>query len=250
MPDGSGGTRLEVSVILPAFNEVRSVDHVAREVHRVLSQSDFTWEIVVVDDGSTDGSRALMRSLGGLPGVRIVTHEENLGYGAAIKTGIGVVRHPYVAIMDTDGTYTADSLRKILEETAGWDMVVGEREGVKEWKPNVHALGRRGLLALARIFLGAKIPDLNSGLRVMRREVIERWKNDLPDGFSATTTLTMNAHLNGLAVKYVSIEYHKRRGRSKVRPVRDGLRALRTILRIGLAHRAAGETWAQAPREG
>ena len=221
-----------VSVIVPAYNEESGIGSVIAELDRALDGVGCPHEITVVDDGSTDSTAARAEAAG----VRVVRHPTNQGYGAALKTGIRQSSYDLICITDADGTYPIDRIPQLVEHLSDThcDMVVGARTG-----PNVAiSLVRRPakwvLARLAEMVAGKPIPDLNSGLRVFRRETALRFLNLLPDGFSFTATITLAMLNNGYPVDYVPISYSARMGRSKFRPIQDTFNFLGLVLRIAL----------------
>ncbi len=207
-------TAHEVSVVIPAFNEAQ---HVADEVRRVadtLSHSGWEYEIIVVDDGSRDGTAEAAATTG----ARVLRRASNQGYGAALKLGISHARYPWILITDADGTYPVEAIPELLEKAAANDMVVGARIGQTVKVPLVRRPAIRFLGKLASYLAGERLPDLNSGLRLMRKSLVERYRHLLPQGFSFTTTITLASSCNGHAVHYVPINYHARLGNSKIRP--------------------------------
>jgi glycosyltransferase involved in cell wall biosynthesis len=203
-----------VSVIIPAYNEA---DHVAagiEEVRATLAATGWEWEIVVVDDGSVDGTAERAAATG----VRVVQHPKNRGYGAALQTGVSVARHGWILITDADGTYPAESIPALLERGADNDMVVGARVGKVVKIPLIRRPPKWFLRKLAGYLAGVHIPDLNSGMRLMRKDLIERYRHLLPSGFSFTTTITLAAACNEHDLEYVTIDYRARLGESKIRP--------------------------------
>jgi glycosyltransferase involved in cell wall biosynthesis len=222
----------QLSVIIPAFNEEAALDGVINEVRERLQGEHIAADIVVVDDGSIDGTACVARSAG----VRVIQHRSNRGYGAALKTGIAAAHHDSVAIIDADGTYPAAYLPAMLAELDHADMVVGARAG-----NNVNvSLARRPakwvLNHLANYVSNARIPDVNSGLRVFRRDVVMQYFPILPDQFSWTTTITLALHCDKYAVSYLPIEYRARRGDSKIVPWDAGNFAV-LILRTAMLFR-------------
>jgi glycosyltransferase involved in cell wall biosynthesis len=207
-----------VSVVIPAYNEAAHVEGQIRDVHRILEQSDWRYEILVVDDGSTDGTAERAIGAAAECGARVLRRERNRGYGATLKQGIEAARFDWILITDADGTYPVDEIPKILAASDGNAMVVGARTGETVKIPLVRRPAKAFLKILASYLAGQELPDINSGLRLMRRDLIERFVHLLPSGFSFTTTITLAATTNDYAVKYIPIDYHARLGESKIRP--------------------------------
>ena len=204
-----------VSVVIPAYNEA---DHIAAglvDLRKVLEGSSWDFEILVVDDGSEDETAVAAAGAGA--GARVLQHSRNRGYGAALKTGVAASRYGWVLITDADGTYPSTSIPALLERGARNDMVVGARTGRTVRVPLLRRPAKWFLRKLAGYLAGSKLPDLNSGLRLMRKDLIERYRHLLPSGFSFTTTITLAAACNDHDIEYVSIDYHARLGQSKIR---------------------------------
>jgi glycosyltransferase involved in cell wall biosynthesis len=219
-----------LSVIIPAYNEAEGIGKVVREVLAVLATLDRPTELIVVDDGSQDATAAEAETAG----ARLIRHVTNRGYGAALKTGIRRALHDLVCIIDADCTYPAGALRELLDAAPDHDMVVGARLKGDVKIPLIRRPAKAFLRVLASYLSGFAIPDLNSGFRVMRRKVVERYYGILPNGFSFTTTITLAMLVSGFAVRYVPIEYHARSGKSHIRPIRDTLGFFSLILRTVL----------------
>ncbi len=228
-----GGTRASeegeagISVVVPAYNEAGGIVSVIEALQETLAPLDSPWEIIVVDDGSTDTTGALARSAG----ARVLTHPFNIGYGAALKSGIRESRYDTIVITDADGTYPVAEIPNLLAEIGDYDMVVGARTGKEVNIPLIRRPAKWVLNQLANFLVGTRIPDLNSGLRVFRKGVVLSYFKLLPEGFSFTTTITLAMHSDALRVRYHPIDYAKRTGRSKIRPIHDTLNFLQLILR-------------------
>jgi len=212
-----------LSVIIPAYNEESAIAPVIERVRQAVGESA---EIIVVDDGSTDQSGPAARSAG----ARVIRHRGNRGYGAALKTGTAAASHNTIVIIDADGTYPAARIPDLLAALDRADMVVGARTGSHVRIPWARRPAKWLLNRLANYLTRSTIPDLNSGLRVFRRDVVMQYFPILPDQFSWTTTITLAMHCDNYAVAYVPIDYHQRTGRSKIVP-RDAGSFLVLILR-------------------
>lgn len=203
-----------VSVIIPAFNEEESICESVKNVRSVLSKAGIEHEIIVVDDGSTDNTCNLAKTTG----AKVIRHKKNTGYGASLKTGMSVAKNDMIVITDADGTYPSKYLPELIGKMKEADMVVGARTGQNVRIPLVRKPAKWVLGCLANYVTGENIKDLNSGLRVFRREIAEQYLNILPQKFSFTTTITVAMLCDGYDVVYMPIDYHKRTGKSKIVP--------------------------------
>jgi glycosyltransferase involved in cell wall biosynthesis len=219
-----------VSIIVPVFNEAGIVGQVLDTILDQVSQAGVEYEVIVVDDGSTDGTAEVVKARP----VRLIRHGVNRGYGTALKTGIRHSSYPLIAIIDGDGTYPADAMPRLLACMHDRDMAVGARIGAHVRIPFFRRPAKWVLKKLADYLSGFAIPDLNSGLRVFRRQLADRFLAILPDGFSFTTTITLAALTNGYRVEFVPINYYKRTGRSTIKPLRDFLGFLLLIIRVSV----------------
>jgi len=202
-----------VSVVMPAYNEAGMVGQQIEKVREVMDRTNCPYELIVVDDGSTDATAEVVRQ----HGVVLISKKYNRGYGAALKTGIAAAKHDWILIIDADGTYPSESIPSLLQALPEYDMVVAARTGKSVHIPLIRRPMKWVLGRLANYLAGQPIPDLNSGLRVFRKSLAEQFQHLLPAGFSFTSTITMSMLLNDYRVLYVPIDYHKRVGLSKVR---------------------------------
>lgn len=223
-----------VTLVVPAYNEELGIEGVVRRLCALDLGTPM--ELLVVDDGSTDGTRAKLDSLAEEFSVlRVLSHHSNRGYGAALKTGFASATHGVVVITDADATYPEDRIVDLLAcIDAGAEMAVGARTGANVNVPTIRRPAKAVLRHLASYLAETRIPDLNSGLRAFRRELVMTYRPILPNGFSFTTTITLASLTNGHRVDYVTIDYAARSGRSKIRPVRDTLGFTALIIRTVL----------------
>lgn len=230
----------QVSVILPAHNEQQAIRCVLEEVVEVLSDEPLRFEVLVVDDASTDDTVAVAeefaRGCWQCP-VRVIRRNERGGAGAARKLGIRHARGEFIVMLDADATYPAKSIPELLAYLPAYDQVNGARTSEQGTLPWLRRPAKWFIRKLACYLTGHKIPDLNTGLKAFKREEMLQWLWVVPDGFSCVTTMTLAFLTNGYAVKYVPTPYRPRIGRSKFHPVKDTLSYLSTVLRMVLYFR-------------
>ena len=221
----------EVSIIIPAYNEKEGIARVIELLRSLKERYGHLWEIIVVDDGSTDGTPEMVKKF---EDVILIQHPLNRGYGAAIKTGIRHAKYNTLVISDADGTYPINDIPKLITQLPKSDMVVGARHINSSNIPLSRRPAKWMLNKLANYLTGINIPDLNSGLRVMKKDIVLKYFHLLPDGFSFTTTITLAMLTNNYIVEFIPIEYKIRSGRSKIRPIRDTMNFIQLILRTVL----------------
>ena len=238
-----------VTIVIPVLNEEVGLRSLLPDL--LVQARAESWEILVVDDGSSDLSGHVAEELG----ARVTRHPRRRGYGAALKTGIRSARGSLVATMDGDGQHSVKDLCRVVSAAADADMVIGARRGLRQsklWRmPGKWLVG-----LLAEYLAGESIPDLNSGLRVFKRDVVMRYLHLCPDGFSFSTTITLAFLDRGKQIDYVPIDVQQASSRSTV-TVATGLETLFLLLRlatlfqplrlfvtVGLVAIAAGILWA------
>lgn len=225
------GTPNRCAIIVPVYNEERVIADTVDRLKRITASiPSWEFEITCVNDGSSDRSGEL---LAGIDGIRVLTHEVNRGYGAALRTGLDSCRSEWVFIVDADATYPLEDLGRLLEYVQeGADMVVGARRGEGiDLKP-FHRVARWILRKMAHALTGTMVPDLNSGMRVFRYRLYREFRSILPLGFSFTTTITLASLYSNYRLKFVPIDYARRVGDSSIRPVRDFFSFIMLIVRI------------------
>jgi glycosyltransferase involved in cell wall biosynthesis len=228
-----GEPELDVTVVLPVYNEA---GHLEKEIFRIreaLEASTYTYEIMVVDDGSTDGSSEFLREI---DGIRLLQFVQNRGSGSARKYGTLAARGRVVVWTDVDMTYPNDEIPQLVAELDDWDQVVGARRTEEGTVKLLRKPAKWFIRRLASYLSGVKIPDLNSGFRAFRRDVALQFLYLLPTGFSCVTTITMAFLSNGYSVKYYDIDYFPREGNSKFHWWRDTRRYLLQVVRMVLSY--------------
>ncbi len=228
-----GDPEVDVSVVLPVYNES---GHLEKEIHRIresLYASEFSYEIIVVDDGSTDGSGELLRRV---EGIRLLQFATNRGSGSARKYGTMAARGRVVVWTDVDMTYPNDDIPELVRQMRGFDQVVGARRTEEGTIKLLRRPAKWFIRRLASYLSATTIPDLNSGFRAFRRDVALQFLHLLPRGFSCVTTITMTFLNNGYSVKYVPIDYFPREGESKFHWWKDTRRYLLQVVRMVLSY--------------
>lgn len=212
-----------VSVVIAAFNEAEAVGPVVAGIRALVPEV----ELIVVDDGSADGTGDVAEAAG----ARVIRHRRNMGQGASLKTGALAASREHVLFCDADGQHTAEDVRRIIDAFDDCDMCVGARSRDSH-APASRALGKAVLCWAANVLAGERIPDLNSGLRMVRRSVLVKYLHLLPSRFSFSTMLTFALLKANHRICWEPIVARRRVGQSTVRQVRHGSEALLLILRI------------------
>ena len=212
-----------VSVVIPAYNEEPALSTLIEELEGAPSD----YEILVVDDGSTDRTGEILKSRG----IRVIRHPYNIGYGASLKTGIRHAAGEIIAIMDADGQHHLSDLSGLITNLEEYEMVVGARTRESQTSP-LRKPFKVILGWVANYLSGTKIPDLNSGLRVFRKNTVKEFLPILPNGFSFSTTQTLAYLTAGYPVSYLPVKTGGRQGRqSNVRIFTDGFNSVLLIIR-------------------
>ncbi|MDE2512411.1 MAG: glycosyltransferase family 2 protein [Elusimicrobia bacterium] len=221
-------TDLEISAIIPAYNEQDGVAPVVKSLAALLEKHARSFEIIVVDDGSTDATCANA----GAAGVTVLRHPMNRGYGRSLMTGFAKARYPWILMIDADGSYPPEEAEALFAHAPACDLIIGARQGKNYWGTPLEAWRRSIYLRLAGFVAGEEIPDANSGLRLLRKSAFERSMPFLCLGYSFTTTMTLSFIQSGRFVQYVPIRFMERTGKSKVKPFRDILRTLQIMTQM------------------
>ncbi len=217
-----------VSVIIPAYNEEEGLGNVIERVKNTLGLV-CPFEIIVVNDGSNDKTGEIACS----HSVSLIENPANIGYGFSLKRGIRAATHECVVITDADGTYPIEKLPEFIDKfNQGFDMVVGARQGSVYMSSVVKRFARACFKIMSEFVVGKRIPDINSGFRVLRKSKMLPILDDLSNTFSFTTSTTLIFFLRHYFIAYIPIEYHKRAGSSKVHYVRDALIASQIMAEI------------------
>jgi glycosyltransferase involved in cell wall biosynthesis len=225
---GSPGGQLLVSVVIPCLNEAASIERCVILAAQVLADHEIPGEVVVVDNGSTDGSADLAAGAG----ARVV-QEQRRGYGSAYLAGFQAARGTYIVMADADLTYDFNDIPRFIEHLeSGAELVMGDRmDNIKPGAmPWLHRyVGNPVLTGTLNLFFRTGVKDAHCGMRAIRRDVLPRL--DLQTtGMEFASEMVIRAAKQNLAIDQIPIEYHPREGESKLSSFRDGWRHLRFLL--------------------
>jgi glycosyltransferase involved in cell wall biosynthesis len=221
-------TSLEISAVVPAYNEQDGIGPVVRALAEVLKRNAKSFEIIVVDDGSSDKTFDNARDAGAIA----LRHPMNRGYGRSLMTAFAKARYEWILMIDGDGSYPPEEAEKLFEHAPACDLIIGARQGENYWGTPLQARRRSIYLSLASFVAGEDIPDANSGLRLLRRSSFAKSMPFLCLGYSFTTTMTLSFIQAGRFVRYVPIRFVERTGKSKVKFARDILRTLQIMVQM------------------
>lgn len=217
----------KISVVIPAYNEAESIRDIVTEI-RGLDGAD-KWEVIVVNDGSTDDTENAAREAGAL----VISHKYNLGNGASVKRGILASTGDVVVFMDADGQHPPSEIPNLLAHIDEYDMVVAAR--TRDSKVSrFRSIGNFALIQIAQFLSGHKIDDLTSGFRAMKADKLKEFVHLFPRRYSYPTTITLSMLSAGYFVLYVPMKSIKARaaGKSNIKPFQDGIRFINIMMRI------------------
>ena len=215
---------MDISVIIPAKNEAASIGDVVGRIRSAFPKA----EVLVVDDGSTDRTPSLALE----QGAKVISHPQSLGNGAAVKAGARAAAGEVLVFLDADGQHDPADIPRLLEKLdEGYDMVVGARSSSSH--ANSARLAANGIYnVIASMVTGHRVPDLTSGFRAVKADLFRKFLYLLPNGFSYPTTITMAFLRAGFPVTFLPIVAQKRKGKSHIKPIRDGVRFMVIIFKI------------------
>ncbi|MGM0932674.1 MAG: glycosyltransferase family 2 protein [Bacteroidota bacterium] len=217
----------KLTIIIPCFNEESGIKKTIEDL--LYYKNNIGWDILVIDDGSTDNTPNILSRFS--KDISIITHSVNKGYGASLKTGILNTSTDFVAFYDADGQHRPEDLENMFKKISDFDMLIGAR-GKNSHQDWMRKPGKWVLSKVANYLTNRKIPDLNSGLRVIKREKIVNLLHLFPDGFSFSTTSTIAFMYLSQKVEYYPIQVKKRIGNSTVKQIKHGSSTLLLILRL------------------
>lgn len=229
---------VDVSVVLPVFNEAGHIEQEVVRIRAALDASGHTYELVAVDDASTDGSAEVLERLGEAGLVRVIRNRVNRGSGGSRRIGTRAAKGRVIVWTDVDMTYPNERIPELVDELErqGVDQVVGARSSEQGTHKALRVPAKWLIRNLAQYLAETPIPDLNSGFRAFHRRTAMPYLHLLPKGFSCVTTMTMTFLANDHTVGYLPIDYGQRAGVSKFHPIADTRRYLLQVVRMILSY--------------
>lgn len=216
----------DITIIVPIYNEHKVITQTIASLSSIKKKN---WEIILVDDGSTDGTADLLKNVP--KGFRVITHPSNHGYGASLKTGILSTRALNVLFFDADNQHDANDIPKLIDALQTNECVFGQRAR-GAGAPAIRKPGKWILKKLCNFLAQQSIPDINCGLRGGRRQIYMRMLDILPDGFSFSTTSLLYILKGRFSFTFIPINCRFREGNSSVRIVQDGINTMMLALRL------------------
>ena len=224
-------TRNGYSLIIPYFNEGKTISITLQEYIYELEKLSINYEIIIVDDGSYLQAKDFIKKT--IDNLLIIEHSINKGYGSAINTGIKNSKFENIIITDSDNTYPAEKIVEMIKSYERFPcMVVASREGKNANIPLLRRPAKYLLRMLACYLCSYRIRDLNSGFRIFKKEFYQKYVNLMPNRFSMTSTLTILAVMHNYDIYYIKSDYRKRKGNSKINPIKDTAKFLSLVLKL------------------
>lgn len=211
----------EISIVIPMYNEGKVVLETLDLVFATMDPLKIPYEVIAVNDKSKDKTALYLdefKKRRKHPNLKIMHNRRNMGYGASLKNGITESKGKYIIISDADGTYPIADIPRFVKRRESYDMVIGARVSKNVHIPLMRRPAKWFLNRLSSVLVGKKIHDLNSGLRIFRKDMCLEFWNLYPERFSFTSTITIASMLNNYEVKYIPIDYFKRKGSSSISP--------------------------------
>lgn len=221
---------ISISIVIPVFNEGINASQTIIDLKKEMNSLNIEYEIIAVNDGSTDNTKNALREI---ENIKLISHPYNKGYGAALKTGVANSKYNWVMFFDSDGQHKPIYIKDFLKYTEEYDLIAGNRSGGKYVRPTLRKPGLWLLRTIANYLVEHKIPDLNCGMRLIKKDVLGEYLHLMPNTFSMSTTSTLAFLKDKRNVKFIPIEVEKRNDNSKstVRP-KDAITTMMLIFRL------------------
>lgn len=220
----------KISLVIPIFNENNTIAEFILSLNKYTSNSGFICECIFVDDGSNDGTTDVLEK----HNFKVLRHKYNLGYGAAIKTGAQQATSNIICIIDADNEFPLEEINKLIPFINGCEMVVGKRDAINF--PIHQKFAKFLICGILSTLFRQSILDINSGLRLIKKNIVSKYSTLLPNGFSFTSSITLAMLLDNYKINYVPITYNRRKDGSKVKPISYVIYFIISYLRILCFH--------------
>lgn len=223
---------VKLSIIVPVYNEEEGIGEFICSLKKLVFQINMENEIIVVDDCSQDDTPRILSSQ---KGIILIRNNKNLGYGSTLKKGITYASGDEICIIDSDNTYSPSDIINMLPFVDHYAMVVGERmkfDSKDAYFPFHQKIAKFLVCAILRLVFKEKISDFNSGLRLIRKDILQKYLFVLPEAFSFTASLTLCMLLDNRKVRYVPIQYFPRKGKTKVQAVSYAINFIKSYAKI------------------
>ena len=218
-----------LSIVIPVYNEEKVIVETLERVKSALKNCQFKYEVMVINDGSSDQTKTILKNY---RDIILISRDTNRGYGFSLKEGMERAKGNWVLIVDADGSYPIEQIPFLIKDCSSHDMVVGERTGQNISIGIFNRLGKFILKLLIFALTSKWIKDINSGFRIFKKELALKYWSLIPDGFSLTTTLTVAAMIERYNIKFIPIDYLKRVGKSKIKPIKEFINFVMLVIKI------------------
>ena len=219
----------KISIIVPAYNERPKIETFITALKETMQNNPLLSELIVVDDHSNDGTTDILKNLD----IALITHHTNFGYGAALKSGIAKAINEFICIIDSDNEFHPEEINRLLPYVNEYDMIVGSRTGNSTRTfPFYQKFAKGFICSLLSLVFKQKILDINSGLRLIRKDAVKKYIPILSDGFSFTSSITLAMLIDKHRIKYVPVNYYRRAEKSKIRVFSYTIGFIKSYLRI------------------
>lgn len=218
----------DLSIVIPVFNESENLPAMLESLSRVFKDRESMPEVIIVDDGSTDDTLSRINKYD----FKVICHRRRKGYGASLKSGIRHAGGANICIIDADNTYLAEDINRLYSQMGLYDMIVGERRNDDQSRPKDQLIVKKMSENVLSFIFGIRVSDINSGLRIIKRDLLLKYLSLLPDGFSFTSTLTLVMLLENHRIKYQPVAYRRRAWGTKIRRLSFVVMFLRAYFRV------------------